>query len=129
MKASAKEWIQFADKDLQAALIMLDHENIRSIAAFHCQQAVEKCLKALLEERELDVPKTHDLEKLAARVEVGWGIAFEDERLLVLNTVYIESRYPGGLGLLPSGQPSSDEALDLFYFASDLKSRVLKILG
>jgi HEPN domain-containing protein len=82
MKASANEWMQFAEMDLQAARIMLDHENIASIAAFHCQQAVEKCLKALLEEKELDVPKTHDLEKLAARVEAGWGFLLRTSNCL-----------------------------------------------
>lgn len=33
-------------------------------ASFHCQQAAEKYLKALLHENGLAVPKTHDLEKL-----------------------------------------------------------------
>jgi HEPN domain-containing protein len=31
---------------------------------FHCQQAVEKYLKALLQELSLAFPKTHDFEKL-----------------------------------------------------------------
>jgi HEPN domain-containing protein len=33
---------------------------------FHCQQASEKFMKALLEELGLSVPKTHDLENLLA---------------------------------------------------------------
>jgi HEPN domain-containing protein len=31
---------------------------------FHCQQSVEKYLKALLEELNRAIPKTHDLEEL-----------------------------------------------------------------
>jgi len=38
-----------------------------SILGFHCQQAVEKALKAALAAHEVDVPRTHDLEGLLRR--------------------------------------------------------------
>jgi len=128
MKAATKEWIQYADQDLKAAEFILADESLASVSAFHSQQTVEKCLKALLEEKEMNIPKTHDLEKLAARVQEGWGISFEDKQLLVLNTVYIESRYPGGLGLLPSGKPSPAECEVMLRFAKQLKNQVLSLL-
>jgi len=43
-----------------------DGEFYSSIICFHCQQAVEKYLKAYLMYREVIPPKTHDLLRLAA---------------------------------------------------------------
>lgn len=37
---------------------------LRDLACFHCQQMVEKYLKALLQERGLVVPRTHNLLQL-----------------------------------------------------------------
>ena len=43
-----KEWISKAEKDIKTVEIMKEVEDITEIVCFHCQQAVEKYLKALL---------------------------------------------------------------------------------
>jgi HEPN domain-containing protein len=49
MKKQAEDWIFFADKDLQAAEIIINDEHpLTNIIAFHCQQAIEKYLKAYI---------------------------------------------------------------------------------
>jgi HEPN domain-containing protein len=49
MKKQAECWIVLADKDLMAAEIILkDDYPLTNIAAFHCQQTIEKYLKAYL---------------------------------------------------------------------------------
>ena len=44
-----RQWIEKAELDYQAAAELHDAgERLRQVVAFHCQQAVEKYLKALL---------------------------------------------------------------------------------
>lgn len=60
-----KEWLTLADDDLRLAeLAMKDSDPVCWGAAFHCQQAVEKSLKAFLAYHEQHVEKTHDIEFL-----------------------------------------------------------------
>jgi len=62
MKKVTSEWIQYAENDYSAAKILLDSTKPSfEIIAYHCQQAVEKFLKALLVENNKTIPKTHDL--------------------------------------------------------------------
>ena len=53
----------FAKEDLKAAKALLDIE-LFSSAAYHCQQASEKALKAFLAFKKHEILKTHDLIKL-----------------------------------------------------------------
>jgi HEPN domain-containing protein len=50
MKAITREWLAKADEDLAAAQALLAHPELTNIVAFHAQQAVEKALKAALED-------------------------------------------------------------------------------
>ena len=45
---SYEEWIEAAKKDLKGAEILLEATGVEELVAFHCQQAVEKYLKAFL---------------------------------------------------------------------------------
>ena len=50
MKKQVEDWLLLADKDLQAAgIIFNDEYPLTNIAAFHCQQAIEKYFKAFIE--------------------------------------------------------------------------------
>jgi HEPN domain-containing protein len=63
MKASTREWVLKAEEDFAAAssLNRRRKKPLSNIVCFHAQQAVEKYLKARLEEASQPVPKTHDL--------------------------------------------------------------------
>ncbi|AOR24740.1 HEPN domain-containing protein [Clostridium taeniosporum] len=43
-----KDWIDKAERDIKSAKILKEHECGNDVVAFHCQQAVEKSLKAYL---------------------------------------------------------------------------------
>ena len=63
---------------------------------FHSHQAIEKSLKAILEDRNIRIPKTHDLEKLYGMIlKAGIELKPEEDILEQINEVYIDSRYPG----------------------------------
>ncbi|MDR0684906.1 MAG: HEPN domain-containing protein [Spirochaetaceae bacterium] len=53
MKKQVEDWIVLADNDLYAAeIIMKDEYPLTNIVAFHCQQTIEKYLKAYLIEKD-----------------------------------------------------------------------------
>ena len=56
------EWLQKAERDLLSAQILLEHDPpVLETTCFHCQQAVEKTLKAYLVWREVSFERVHSL--------------------------------------------------------------------
>jgi len=69
---------------------------LHDATCFHCQQAAEKYLKALLQELGLAVPHIHDLAALLAPL-LGHHAKLKSLRrcLLSLGRYAVEYRYPG----------------------------------
>ena len=84
-------------------------------------------MKAILEEYEIDYPKIHKLVKLKTLVPVELKDIDED-MLFILDDLYIESRYPGELGLLPNGKPTLEDAKEFYQFAQQLFNQICVIL-
>ena len=62
-KAYIKQWIKRANEDLLVVDKLTEFEIIAtSSVCFHCQQAVEKYLKAFLISSGIDIKKTHNIE-------------------------------------------------------------------
>lgn len=67
----------------------------RAIIGFHCQQAVEKCLKAFLVLSDMEPPRSHDLLYLTLRCQSVGQLPEIDETILSrLNPYAVEHRYP-----------------------------------
>lgn len=67
-------WIDSSDADMEAAKTLLEtRPHLNSIILFHCQQAIEKLLKALLIDRDIQVRKIHDLNKLLSFLKMKIG--------------------------------------------------------
>ena len=65
MKKLTAEWVRKAENDPRAARGLLAmRPPLHDEAAFHCQQAIEKYLKALLQEHGRPILKTHDIKDL-----------------------------------------------------------------
>lgn len=112
----AFEWLKAAGDDLTLISNIIEDPGLTHMVAFHCQQAIEKSLKAALEYHGRDVPKKHDLLTLTDLVSDIFKI--DDEAILEsLNSLYIDARYPGSLGLLPNGKPTVGEAKEFYDFA------------
>jgi len=94
-----KEWIWKADGDFEAATTLFKSgkkKKVLYVIAFHCQQALEKYLKALLICRGIKPLKTHDLIQLLNMVtkKDPFLIAVEKD-LHILNPFSVAFRYPG----------------------------------
>lgn len=62
--------LQKAREDLSAAQVLVATEDQADhVIGFHLQQAVEKALKAVLAERTIEIPHTHDLGYLVELLE------------------------------------------------------------
>ena len=61
--------LERAREDLRAAQVFAATEgSVGNVVGFHLQQAVEKGLKCVLAGREIEIPRTHDLEELVRAV-------------------------------------------------------------
>ena len=70
MKPATREWLGKAEDDyVAAAELQRSPRRLHDQVCFHCQQSAEKHLKALLEELNQSVPKTHDLELLLGQLQ------------------------------------------------------------
>jgi HEPN domain-containing protein len=98
MQALTKEWIAKADGDWRVARReskVTHHPNYDAIC-FHCQQCAEKYLKAYLQERTMNFPRTHDLKHLLGLCNVLDGMfVMVQEDLRVLDGYSVAVRYPG----------------------------------
>jgi hypothetical protein len=64
--AGARRWLRVAGDDLRTVDVSLDaNPPVTATAAYHCQQAAEKLLKALLVAAACPTRRTHDLDELA----------------------------------------------------------------
>lgn len=97
MKRATREWVDkvegyyaVAGRELAAPSPVFD------AVCFHAQQSVEKYLKAFLQERGIDYPRTHDLVDLAARAGAATPdlVPFRAE-LALLTAFAVAPRYPG----------------------------------
>ena len=72
----SREWLDFAHMDLSSAEFLLGmHPVPVEIICYHCEQAAEKFLKAVLIYHGVEAPKTHDLVqlcKLCVQLDQSW---------------------------------------------------------
>lgn len=128
MKAITREWLERAKEDLDVVTEIISREDLTNMVAFHSQQAVEKTMKGIIEEFEIGFVKTHNLERLLEIIKEKVEINPPLDLLKRLDEVYINARYPGDLGLIPSGKPSTQEAMELYNFADSFYFDVLRMM-
>ena len=117
-KEIVRQWIELADKDLALA----EHTaktmwpTPYEIVCFHCQQFVEKYLKAFLVAKGQEPPYIHDLAKLAALCEIENPVFGQIKQKCIILTEYgIHPRYPGGMQVI------EEDMVRALHFAADIK--------
>jgi HEPN domain-containing protein len=95
--AEVRRWFEKADRDRRMAEMGLQAvPPMPDVAAFHCQQAVEKLLKSYLVWRHVEFEKTHDLRALIELCAEHDQAFFEHRDEVESLTPYaIRFRYPG----------------------------------
>ena len=123
MRQLTREWLNAAEDDLITIESLLNNPILTNIVAFHSQQAVEKSIKAIMEEFGIDFIKTHNLQTLFMKIEEVIPFTVNELIISELDRLYIDARYPGDLGLMPYGKPSLEEAAMYFHEALKIKKQ------
>ena len=126
MKPAVSRWLELAEIDLKAARVLLKEGDLTGVVCFHAQQSVEKSLKALIESKGLNPPKSHDLILLNNRVDDL--VQLNEDTLSKLNQVYIDTRYPASVGLLPDGLPDLEDAKAFYDYSREVYNQIKAIL-
>lgn len=129
MKSVTQAWLAKAEEGLAAVRSLLGNPQLTAIVAFHAQQCVEKCLKAVAEERKGIVPRIHDLRRLWEFVADTFSGDVNVDLLRELTDVYTDCRYPGDLGLLPDGKPTEADAARFEQFADRIYTATVATLS
>jgi HEPN domain-containing protein len=124
MKTATAQWLESAEMDLASIDQIIRREDLTPVAAFHAQQCVEKCFKAVLEEHSKKVPKEHSTLKLYGLVRDLAPLDADVQVLTDLDGLYIESRYPGEFGLVPNGKPTLADAQQFYDSARRIYEQV-----
>jgi HEPN domain-containing protein len=107
------QWISKADEDFAAATHLLNEQGrFRGVIAFHCQQTVEKYLKAFMVRHQMNFPKTHDIGRLltgVAAIDLPLATTLQDADMLT--PFGVEVRYPSDAPELLPGEEA--EAVDI----------------
>jgi len=117
MKEISREWLRKAQDDLDVIEEIKNKKHLTNMVAFHAQQAIEKSLKAIIDEFNLGFVKIHQIERLLEIVKEHLEANIDNEIVQMLDSLYVESRYPVDIGLLPDGKPSEEDANKFFEFA------------
>lgn len=89
------DWLEHSSSDLVAASLLKEDDRCYDLAAFHCQQSIEKALKAYILLRSGRLVDGHNLTWLcrqAKKYDKDFQQWFEESA--DLNQCYIETRYP-----------------------------------
>lgn len=99
-----ERWLEFAKRDLNDARLLYKGKSYPS-AAYHCQQAAEKSLKAYLAFNNQEILKTHDLIKLNDLCQ-KFDNSFQklSTELKMLNPFATKFRYPSEFDLPDSSE-------------------------
>jgi HEPN domain-containing protein len=123
MKKLTAQWVQKAESDFSAARKLLRDRTLADQVCFHCQQAIEKYLKALLQETGKPIQRTHDITVLLDQLIPGDPSLRSLRRGTKTLTRYaVEYRYPG---LKTQGR----QVRTAFHKASVFRAEMRKRLG
>ena len=100
-KGWSSEWLEFAEMDLSAAEYLLSMRPLPiEIICFHCEQAAEKFLKAVLVQLGIEPPRTHDLIqlcKICSDIDERFGQLVD--ACVELTPYGVQTRYPSNMEL------------------------------
>lgn len=124
IKVFIKQWIFKANEDVLVINKLTESEFIAtSSVCFHCQQAVEKYLKAFLISNGIEIKKTHNIEFLLSECEdIDTDFAGIDPKNL--SDFGVEVRYPGDMYI-----PSEAETVEHIEIVTLVKELVTEKLN
>jgi len=124
MKEAIQQWFAQAKDEFSMAEVLFQSGHYRG-ACFHAQQSVEKALQGTLLQGGWELERTHSLRKLTA-IGKHYGVAeiLREDDVDFIDSVY-RGRYPAEEGVLPTGEPTREEAKRIIQAVSNALKRLL----
>lgn len=127
MKDETKQWLKYANENLQSARVLLN-SCLFNPCLQNAQQAVEKLLKAVLVEFSIKFTKTHSINELVMLLAANnLDINLTEEECDLLDSIYLPSRYPLG-NILPDFEPDDQICKSCLGIMERVKESVLRHL-
>jgi len=122
----AKFWINKADHDLGSAKIIYHHlPDYFDTIAYHCQQATEKYIKAILIHKEIEFKRSHDLIYLLELLTENIEVSIEQyKKAVTLNGFSVQIRYPNKIEHL-----TKEELENAIGIAQEFRDFAMQIIG
>ena len=97
MKRLTRDWVGKAEEDYRGMLQLRNApQPVHELVCFLAQQLSGKNLKAILEESGVNVPRTHDLDRLLSLLQSSFPSLGSMRRgLQFLSRYAVDTRYPG----------------------------------
>jgi HEPN domain-containing protein len=120
-----RQWVRKAEHDLEAVrrIMAVDEGCPYDTACFHCQQAIEKYLKALLTLSGVSALRTHDLEKLLALLPPDKELSIPIAALVSINPYAVDVRYSDDWR-----EPRRVDAIQALAVAERVRTEVRRLL-
>ena len=126
-KAYVNQWILKANEDLFVVDKLTEVEVIAtSSACFHCQQAVEKYLKAFLISNGIEIRKTHNIEYLLSEC-IDLDSEFSEIDPKNLSDFGVDVRYPGDM-YVPSEKETIEHKEIAFFVKKIVEEKLSDLL-
>ena len=126
MKKQVEAWIKLAERDMLTVYEIIKNPMLTNIVTFHCQQAIEKYFKAFILANGKPIIKIHNLLALYGTIKEIIDLELNEDLLSTVNDIYLESRYPGEIGLLDDGSiPTIEQAMQFFTFAKEIEIKII----
>lgn len=124
MKDETQMWLRYSTENLDSANILLESK-LYNPCLQNIQQAVEKALKAILIENEIQLKKTHDILELKMMLKNNnIEIDLSDEGCDFLNSIYLPSKYPIG-SVIPDYNPDDSVCKEALTIALNARKSIL----
>jgi HEPN domain-containing protein len=123
LEAYCRKWLQKANEDAASVIKLSNTEEdfkfFKATIGFHCQQSIEKYLKAFLVFKNYEFPRTHDLEVIQKMCIVNGFVELEKFQFGGLTDFAVNNRYPDEYE-----DPTPDEMKNYIQLVEGIKSLV-----
>ena len=87
-------WLTYADENFEVAKLALAHGYLNS-CLHNVHQAIEKTLKAVVVEHDLEFRRTHNVRELTKLLaNAGLLVEVSDEECDLIDSIFVPSKYP-----------------------------------
>jgi HEPN domain-containing protein len=128
MKDDTSTWLSYGDENLAVAGLALKHGHLNSCLQ-NAQQAVEKYLKAVIIERDLEFRRTHSIRELVGLLsDQDITVNISDDEMDLMDTIYLPSKYPL-FSALPHALPEPEICENALKVAEKVRASISGILN